>query len=55
MWLTNKDGEIINKPSPIFNHLMDAVRYSLYSLRSAEEREEYEEPEYIPRDEVIGI
>ena len=27
MWLMDKDGKIINTPSPIFNHAMDAGRY----------------------------
>jgi phage terminase large subunit len=29
LWMTDKDGIIINEPSPIFNHLMDAIRYGL--------------------------
>lgn len=32
MWLTDKDGQIINEPSPIFNHLMDAGRYAMESI-----------------------
>ena len=32
LWLTDKEGKIINEPSPIFNHLMDAVRYGMESL-----------------------
>jgi phage terminase large subunit len=32
LWMTDKDGVIINEPSPIFNHLMDAVRYGMESL-----------------------
>lgn len=29
LWMTDKDGKIINEPSPIFNHAMDAIRYGL--------------------------
>lgn len=31
LWETDRDGKIINDPTPIFNHLMDAIRYSLSS------------------------
>lgn len=36
LWETDKDGKIINEPSPIFNHAMDAVRYGLQSYRKDE-------------------
>ena len=54
LWITDKDGKIINEPSPIFNHALDSVRYGMESLRP------YEEPirnipVYKPRDSVIGI
>jgi phage terminase large subunit len=29
MWERDKDGKIINEPSPIWNHLLDAIRYGL--------------------------
>lgn len=32
LWETDKDGRIINEPSPIFNHAMDAAGYALSSL-----------------------
>lgn len=32
LWLTDKDGKIINEPSPIWNHILDAVRYGMNSL-----------------------
>jgi len=32
MWMTDKNGKILNKPEDIFNHLMDAVRYALSYL-----------------------
>ena len=33
-WHEMKDGTIINKPIDRFNHLMDALRYSVYSQYS---------------------
>ena len=32
LWETDKDGRIINEPSPIWNHAMDAVGYALQSI-----------------------
>ena len=32
MWMTDKDGRIINKPMDVNNHLMDALRYALNSV-----------------------
>lgn len=29
LWLTDKDGKIINEPDHVWSHLMDAVRYAL--------------------------
>lgn len=29
LWMTDKDGKIINKPQPIFDHHMDWIRYAL--------------------------
>ena len=31
LWMTDKDGKIINEPSPIWNHHMDAIRYAIVS------------------------
>jgi len=31
LWMEDKDGRIINEPSDIFNHLMDATRYAIAS------------------------
>lgn len=38
MWLTDKDGRIINEPSPIWNHHMDAIRYGINSLLGTEDK-----------------
>lgn len=32
LWMTDKDGRIINEPSPIWNHHMDDIRYANESL-----------------------
>ncbi len=32
LWETDKDGRIINEPSPIWNHAMDATGYALQSI-----------------------
>jgi len=37
LWITDKDGKIINEPEPIWNHAMDAIRYAMHSLRPFEE------------------
>lgn len=31
LWMTDKEGKIINEPSPIWNHHMDAIRYAIVS------------------------
>ena len=31
LWLTDKEGKIINEPSPIWNHHMDDIRYGISS------------------------
>ncbi len=37
LWEKDKEGKIINEPSPIFNHLLDATRYAFESLRPKRE------------------
>jgi phage terminase large subunit len=32
VWMTDKDGKIINEPSPIWNHHMDGIRYGFETL-----------------------
>lgn len=32
LWETDKEGKVINVPSPIFNHSLDAIRYAVESL-----------------------
>src|SRR6266404_683524 len=33
VWITDKDGRVINEPVDIYNHAMDAGRYAMESLR----------------------
>jgi len=35
LWETNKNGNIINEPIPIFNHHMDGIRYAFSTLVEA--------------------
>lgn len=37
LWMTDNDGKIVNEPSPIWNHCMDAVRYAVNSLNMHED------------------
>lgn len=37
LWLTDKEGKIINEPDPLFKHAMDAVAYAINSLKPFEE------------------
>jgi len=55
LWMTDKDGIIINEPSPIFNHLMDAGRYGMESLKPPQPIDWDNLPKYIPGDKTIGI
>lgn len=36
MWMTEKDGTIINTPEEGFNHCMDAIRYAMQTLISVD-------------------
>jgi phage terminase large subunit len=33
VWITDKDGRILNEPVDIYNHAMDAGRYAMEDLR----------------------
>lgn len=54
LWMTDKDGKIINEPSPIWNHTLDSIRYAVNSLNLIEETDT-NIPIYRPFDSVIGI
>jgi phage terminase large subunit len=55
LWMTDKDGIIINEPSPIFNHSMDAGRYGMESLKPHQDINFNDLPKYVPVDSTIGI
>lgn len=40
LWITDKDGKILNQAEDGFNHAMDALRYGLESLRVVEKKQE---------------
>jgi phage terminase large subunit len=40
-WVIDKDGRVLNEPSPLFNHSMDAFSYALSSLVPSIRRKEY--------------
>lgn len=40
MWEEDKDGRIVNIPSPVFNHHMDGIRYGISSLAPLIQRQE---------------
>ena len=33
VWDTNKEGQLVNKPIDDYNHLIDALRYSVEQIR----------------------
>lgn len=33
LWITNKDGKVVNEPQDFLNHAMDAIRYGLDSFK----------------------
>lgn len=46
LWETDKDGKVINEPSHLFSHSMDAVRYAFDAYRASEVVE-------VPPDDTI--
>ncbi len=47
VWITDKDGKIINEPMDINNHSMDAIRYAMNSLISSEKKAQTYTPNHI--------
>lgn len=54
LWMTDKDGKMVNEPSPIFNHAMDAIRYAINSFRVVEDETD-KIPEEILFDKDTGL
>lgn len=48
-WMTTKDGEVLNTPKDVYNHILDAVRYGFSTIKPPEKKRErvYEEPEEV--------
>ncbi len=40
LWMTDKDGKVLNTPEEGFDHAMDAIRYGLDGFRIASERQQ---------------
>jgi phage terminase large subunit len=56
LWMTDRDGKILNEPEHQFSHAMDAIRYAITSLfTQLERRNERPEPEEEPRYPDIGL
>lgn len=54
LWMSDKNGKVINEASPVWNHGMDAIRYAINSFNPVEDEPTYT-PVYRPTDSVIGI
>jgi len=56
MWMTDRDGRIINVPMDAWNHAMDAIRYGMedFMLQEKEEENRYRQPEYEPQSIYEG-
>lgn len=50
LWITDKDGKILNEPEHTFSHSMDAIRYALNSYRPLEQKAK----QFIPKNLVRG-
>lgn len=56
LWMTDRDGRILNEPEHQFSHSMDAIRYGIASLFTEPERHDtYIEEEPEPIYSEIGI
>lgn len=48
LWMSDRDGKIINKPQDFNNHLMDAIRYAISDMYPIDEVEEVKEEKRLP-------
>lgn len=53
LWITDKEGKVLNEPQDFMNHAMDAGRYGMESLKPSEPV--YERVAYKESDDIIGI
>lgn len=54
VWITDRDGRIVNEPLDLFNHLMDAGRYAMESLKPKELTKPYKQPDAEPASTLYG-
>lgn len=43
MWMTDKQGKIINTPEDLWNHMMDAIRYAMETMNLSDGHSEIDE------------
>lgn len=48
LWMTDKDGKMLNEPTPMNDHALDAVRYAFDGLRPREEAKPRKPKQYDP-------
>lgn len=48
VWITDKEGRIINEPMDLYNHCMDGGRYAMESLKPKEATKPYLQPTHEP-------
>ena len=48
LWMTDKDGKILNEPEHTFSHSMDAIRYGLVSLIKRPTIKEFKQSQPLP-------
>jgi phage terminase large subunit len=52
LWMTDRNGKIINEPTPIYNHQMDAIRYAMSADFVKDRPPVYNPPD---RDRILGV
>ena len=53
MWMTDKDGKVINVPIDLWNHFMDALRYAVETLKPKSGPPRIKKSQYAKRRTVI--
>jgi phage terminase large subunit len=54
VWITDKDGRIINEPIDMYNHAMDAGRYAMESLKPKDDAKPYQQPQWEKDTDYYG-
>jgi phage terminase large subunit len=55
IWITDKDGKIINEPDHLYSHSMDAIRYGMTNIEPPQEEEPDPQEDYKPLYNSIGL